>query len=356
MIFEVVLTLALLALLASCSGLKRFQNQYLDAFDTVTVLTDYAKDEAEFNRRSDAFHNEFLKENQLFDIYNDYEGITNLKTVNDHAGREPVRVDPDIISLLKLGRELYTETGGKVNIAGGSVLKLWHKTREAGIADPAHAALPDENELREASEHTDISKLQIDETKGTVYLADPGMSLDVGSIAKGFAVERAKEKLEAAGCGHSLINAGGNVEAISNRGDGRDWVVPVQNPYYIDGSSDQRYAAMVGLSGKCLVTSGDYERYYTVNGQRYHHIIDPDTLYPGTIHRSVTILADDSGLADGLSTALFLMDNSDGRALLDSLNEGAEEGEKIEAFWINADGSVEATSGFQDFVQKDKSY
>ena len=121
---------------AETAGPQRYQATFLTLFDTVTTIVGYAGSKADFTATAQGIHDELLEYHQLYDIYNDYEGMTNLKTVNDRAGQGPVAVDRKILDLLLFSKELYAETGGRVNIAMGSVLSLWHDAREAGIAEP----------------------------------------------------------------------------------------------------------------------------------------------------------------------------------------------------------------------------
>ena len=164
-------------------------------------------------------------------------------------------------------------------------------------------------------------------------------------------LKQLQEKAEAAFKENRLVYE--NVRTIGTRADGKKWVIPIENPDYRDGDTNaEQYAVVTNLDGKSLVTSGDYERYYTVNGVRYSHLIDPDTLYPGTYHRSVSILTSDSGLADALSTGLFLMSVEDGKACLSKLNADRPQEDQIEACWIDADGTMTYTDGFKDYIEK----
>jgi thiamine biosynthesis lipoprotein len=348
------------ASLTGCSKPQRYSGQFMDVFDTVSMTIGFEKSEEKFQKLQDAAHQSLLTNHRLFDIYDDFSGINNLKTINDNAGKQPVKVDPAIIDLLKFGKEVYTLTDGRVNIAYGAVLRLWHEKREAGIADPSHAELPDMNALKEAAKHTSIDDIVIDETNSTVFLKDPEMSLDVGGIAKGYSVEAAGQAVEKLGTDSGfLLNIGGNVKAIKKKADGSKWVVPVEDPAYKDTNSGTPYAETTYLDGMSLVTSGDYERYYVVDGKRYHHIIDPTTLMPAQYHRSVTILMKDSGLADALSTALFNMSTEDGKALIEKINNGQSNFQNtphlsdtpIEAMWIEADGTKITTPGFTKYLK-----
>ncbi len=333
----ILFILAVCLLLPGCNTQPKstkYTATYLTLFDTVTTVVGFAESEAAFTAQAQWVHDELLVYHQLFDIYNDYEGINNLKTVNDNAGIAPVKVDEKIILLLKDCKRYYEFTGGKVNVAMGSVLQLWHEARNDGINDPVNAYIPDVGALAEAAKHTDPSSMIIDEAASTVYLADPQMRLDVGAIAKGWAAE-AVAKAAPKGL---LISVGGNVCATGPKDDqGTPWVVGIQNP---DGGD---YLHTIYVSSGSVVTSGDYQRAYAVDGQLYHHIIDPDTLFPSAYWRSVSVVSGDSALADALSTALFLLPLEEGKQLLKQA--GAE------AMWVNAEGNIYYSENFQAMIR-----
>lgn len=313
---------------------KIYEATFLTLFDTVTVIKGSAQSKEDFSVIAQSIHDELLQYHQFFDIYNDYEGINNLKTVNDRAGEEPVTVDQCIIDLL-LDCKSYCElTDERVNVALGSVLKLWHEARDDGISDPQNASLPELSALQEAALHVSLEAVIIDEAASTVYITDPEVRLDVGAIAKGWSTQRAAEHAPEG----LMISVGGNVCATGPKDEqGTPWVVGIQNPNGDD------YLHTIYVSGGSIVTSGDYQRYYMVDGVRYHHIIDPDTLYPGTLWCSVTIVCDDSGLADALSTALFLLPLEEGQQLLSQC--GAE------AMWVDAEGNQYYSPGFQALIR-----
>ena len=314
---------------------KQYTATFLTLFDTVTTIVGKADSKEAFEAMAQKVHDDLLVYHQLFDIYNDYEGISNLKTVNDAAGIAPVPVDERIIALLKDCKTFYDATGGKVNVAMGSVLSLWHDARSAGIDDPANAALPDGAALQGAAEHISIETVVIDEAASTVYLKDPAASLDVGAIAKGWSVQQVAQDAPSG----LLISVGGNVCATGAKDDaGTAWVVGIQDP---DGG--ENYLHTIYVTGGSVVTSGDYQRTYMVDGKLYHHIIDPETLYPSEYWRSVTIVCPDSGLADALSTALFLLPLEEGQTLLHQYD--------AEAMWVDAGGEIFYSPGFQDLIR-----
>lgn len=319
---------------------QRFEAQFTDVFDTVTNIVGYGESEEVFTGQVSELKEQFDYYNQLYDIYNDYDGVNNIKTINDNAGKEPVKVAPEIIELLKLGKEAYKKTNGQVNIAYGSVLSLWHDYREAGLNNPQKAELPSMEELEIRAAHTDINQLIIDEEASTVYLADSEMSLDVGSIGKGYAVQKVADYARAHDMKQLLISAGGNVCVVGTKEDGEGWSVGVQNP---DLSSDMEYVQKVKLQDVSIVTSGNYQRYYEVDGKQYCHIIDPDTRMPAEHMASVSVIMKDSGQADAMSTALFNMDYEEGKTLVEAMEE-------VEAMWIFEDGSIRYSSGFSKYL------
>lgn len=319
---------------------QRFEAQFTDVFDTVTNIVGYGESEEVFTGQVSELKEQFDYYNQLYDIYNDYDGVNNIKTINDNAGKEPVKVAPEIIELLKLGKEAYEKTNGQVNIAYGSVLSLWHDYREAGLNNPQKAELPSMEELEIRAAHTDINQLIIDEEASTVYLADSEMSLDVGSIGKGYAVQKVADYARTHDMKQLLISAGGNVCVVGTKEDGEGWSVGVQNP---DLSSDMEYVQKVKLQDMSIVTSGNYQRYYEVDGKQYCHIIDPDTRMPAEHMASVSVIMKDSGQADAMSTALFNMDYEEGKTLVEAMEE-------VEAMWIFEDGSIRYSSGFSKYL------
>ena len=336
---RIISLLAVMALvLCGCASLgkpeqKQYTATFLTLFDTVTTVVGHAESEEAFTEITRKIHDDLEVYHQLFDIYNDYDGVNNLKTVNDQAGIGPVKVDQAIIDLLKDCREYYERTDGRVNVAMGSVLELWHEARSRGISDPANAALPDMAELEQAAEHIRFEDIVIDEAASTVFIPDARMSLDVGAIAKGWATQRVAEKAPAG----LLISVGGNVCATGPKQGEHPWVIGIQNP---DGGE---YLHTIYVSGGCVVTSGDYQRTYTVDGKKYHHIIDPDTLMPAAYWRSVSIICEDSALADALSTALFLLPLEQGRALAEQC--GAD------VLWIDGEGKEFVTPGFERIIR-----
>lgn len=307
-IFALVLAVSLIFTLFSCTangsggngGTYEMKKRYFyDYFDTSGAFYDYTvTDESEFEALADRVEAMLLEYHKLYDIYHEYDGITNLATLNKTAGTGAKKVDRKIIDLLLFAKEMHEETDGMVNIAFGAVLSIWHDYREAGVE------LPPASALSEAALHTSFDSVIIDEEALTVEILDPMLSLDVGAVGKGFAVEAVAKMLESEGKSGCVLDVGGNLRTIGKKPDGSGWTAGIINP---DRMSVQSYVYTMTISDSALVTSGSYERFYTVGGVNYHHIINPNTLMPENYYLSVSIKSSSSALSDALSTAIFNM-------------------------------------------------
>lgn len=325
--------------------------EYWGYFDTISRIYSYAGEtEEQFIANCDEAASLLSEYNKLFDIYNAYEKddadkykdekdkyINNLYTLNKNAGGEPIELDKKLIEFLNYTKEIYTLTKGENNVMLGSVLKLWHDCRTAAEKDPNNARIPNMDDLVEASKHTSIDSLVIDTENNTAVITDPLASIDVGAIGKGYATEKVAQMLEAKGVNSYVLNIGGNIRIIGTKPDGSGWVTGIKDPF----NKDYGYCFYLMLSNISCVTSGVYERFFTVNGKQYHHIIDKDTLMPAEGFASISIITKDSGLADSLSTALFTMTFEEGYELINSL-------EGVEALWVFSDKTIKFTDGIKD--------
>lgn len=333
--------------LAGCGKkTEKFSTYSFDYFDTVTTITGYAESKESFDKVAESVLAELSEYHKLFTIYHRYDGLENLCTINEtvDGAHRTVTVDRRIIEMLLYAKEMYEKTDGTVNIAMGSVLSIWHDYRTEGIDEPWSAKLPPMEKLEEAAKHKDINQIVIDKEACTVTLTDPDMKLDVGAIAKGYAVEMAARSLEEAGVTGYVINVGGNVRTVGKKTDGEKWLVGIENP---EEDSEKAYLAYLELAGESLVTSGSYQRYYVVDGKRYHHIIDPETLMPSEGYVSVSVVVKSSADGDALSTALFCMDLEEGMTLVERLPD-------TEAMWVLNDGTRYESSGFARYKSESK--
>lgn len=339
------LILTILITTTSCSAKeqKKYSAQFLELFNTITEIVAYSDSKEDFSAFAQLIYDNLEEYHKLYDKYNNYDGINNIKTINDNAGIKPVKVDQRIIDLLLFSKNQYQQSEGKVNIAMGSVLEIWHEYREDGINNPETASLPSMEQLEAANIHTDIDKLIIDEASSTVYLSDANMRLDVGAIAKGYATEQVSLIAKDNGYKNFLLSVGGNVRSMGTKGPKKElWSVGIQNP---DKTSEKKSLFTLSLTNLSLVSSGNYERYYTVNGKVYHHIIDPVTLMPAEYFTSVSIVCEDSGLADALSTTIYNMPLEEGKALIESL-------EDVEALWVLPNGEIKYSEHFEELIKQ----
>ena len=314
-------------------------------FNTVITIISYQPSQEDFDEMVAYLDGEMDRLNKLYDIYHDYPGVNNIKTINDNAGVAPVEVDQDIIDLLLFSKDWHEKSGGRLNVAMGSVLKVWHDKREEYDWYGGDVQLPELSLLQEKAQHIDINNVEIDDENNTVYLTDPEMRLDVGAVAKGFATEMICDAL-AEKYDNFCISAGGNVKCHGQPKDDRvRWGIGIENPMVdenwqmIGGNIDMAYYN----TDMSLVCSGGYQRYMVIDGQRYHHIIDPSTLYPEEVYLGVSILCEDSGMADALSTTLFLMQPAEAMAFVEAMDG-------VDCILVETDGTTHISSGASAYL------
>ncbi|MBQ3588674.1 MAG: FAD:protein FMN transferase [Oscillospiraceae bacterium] len=359
-IISLILTIAMACTsLTGCSPkYEKFSGAIWEgAFNTVIQVITYQQSQEDFDRFYRTLEEEFIRYHQLYDIYNEYSGMNNICTVNRNAGKQPVKVDKEIIDLLLFSKEWHEKSGGRLNVAMGSVLKVWHDLREEydrwqddvlydyGDPDACPVQLPDMALLQEKAQHTDIDCVEIDTENMTVFITDENVQLDVGGIAKGYATECIADLL-AEKYDNFIISAGGNVRCHGRPKDGRRrWGVGIENPavdenwQMIGGNIDMAYYN----TDMSLVCSGGYQRYMVIDGQRYHHIIDPSTLYPEEVYLGVSILCEDSGMADALSTTLFLMQPAEAMAFVEAMDG-------VDCILVETDGTTHISSGASAYL------
>ena len=320
-------------------------------FDTYLSLIVWCESQEKFDELFEISTNSFTMYHQLFDIYNNYEGINNLKTINDMAGISEVKVEQEIIDMLLLAKNFSDLSANEFNITMGSVFEVWHDYRtdaEDLFMDTGEFGdLPKDEELSDAAKTIGWEYVTINDENNTVFISNEDVSLDVGGIAKGYAAEMIALKLIERGVTTAIVDAGGNNRIIGEKIDETPWRVGIQHPQG-DGS-----LFTLDLSpNSSVVTSGDYQRFYVAKDlEKYHHIIDPDTLYPATYFRSISIITNNSAIADALSTTLFTMNYEDGIAFVNEFNEQNPEN-TIEVVWIS-DLDKQADNLENSFIKDD---
>lgn len=333
----ILLSALILPSLFSCSKISKETAESFDCFDTYSSLTVYCE-KNEFEAYEKEFNSVTKKYHELFDIYNAYDGVTNLKILNDRASLAPITVSRELFDALALAKELCLTTNGKCNVAIGALSSLWHNARELSNQEPSGAFIPSKSDINEALLHVDINALILDEKEFTVFYSDPELKLDLGAVAKGYVASLLYERLINLGCQSFILNLGGNIVTHGNKSNGEAYLAKIENPFE---DKSLEFESAIELKDETLVTSGSYQRFFTVDGKKYSHIIDVENGYPSERFASVSVETDASrsALADALSTALFCMSYEDGLALIDSLDG-------VSALWIFNDGSCKASSTF----------
>ena len=300
-------------------------------FDTYFVFHKFTASRAEFDEYALLVEEELGRLHMLFDIHHEYEGINNLKTVNLNAGLVPVHVDGCIIQLIMYGAWAYGFTYGAVNIAFGSVLELWRPFLLGEADGPPYFG-----DLEEANRATNINAMGFDTYSSTVFLGHGGMSIDVGSIAKGYALTRIAGIL--GDNGSWLLDFGGDVLARGfNHDADRYWRVGIRNP-----ANQNEIIKSVDVQNKSVASSGNYLRSVILNDSLYHHIIDPSTLMPARGFAQTTAIHENPIVAEALSTAMFILPFNEGLRLVESIGAAG--------IWVLEDGEVVIHQGGDAFT------
>lgn len=322
-----LLMVPLFLLCAGCGSQQEASRQFF-AMDTVMNVTAYGPHGA------DAVQAVQQTVSRLDGLLSRTDADSQISQLNAHAGDgTAVAVEADVAQLLRLAQDASGLLPGTFDVTIAPVMDAWGFT-----TDDRH--VPTEQSLSDALALVDGSALVVDEEASTARLERPGMEVDLGGIAKGFAARQAEDAFRAAGAEAGILDLGGNVTVIGSRPDGGAWRVAVKDP-----QDTERYLCVLSLSDVTASTSGGYERYFEEDGVRYHHIIDPRTGWPAESGLlSVTVVSADAVLADVLSTSLFVAGEE--QAL--DFWRGRED---IELILCTADGRVLVTEGLSDGFQ-----
>lgn len=226
-----------------------------------------------------------------------YRPDSELSRVNAGAAQAPVAVSDELFALLHRAQEISAQTGGAFDVTMGPLIDLWDIRSGRGV-------VPDGAAVAAALQCVGYEKLELDAAAKTVYFTQPGMKLELGGIAKGYAGGRVRDILQSAGATGAIVDLGGNIVTVPRK-NGKPFAIGLQDPAQPHGGY---FTTVQAAGGQSVVTSGPYERYFEADGEIYHHIFDPETGYPArTGLQSVTVVSDDGTLADALSTALFVL-------------------------------------------------
>ena len=275
----------------------------------------------------------FAEIRRIEELMSTYIPESQISKINSAAGKKAVKVDHELLRLIKRAVEYAEMTEGGFNIAVGPLIKLWRVSEGGNI--------PKKDEIKKTHEIIDYRDIVINEKKETVFLKKNGMAIDLGGIAKGYASDRAEIVLKKNGIVSGIVAVAGDINAFGKKEDGNKWRVGIQHP-----RKKGKFIGIIELEDEAVSTSGDYERFFIRDGKRYHHIIDPKTGEPAGKCQSVTIIAKEATATDALSTGIFVMGPEKGMELIERLPD-------VEGIIIDAKGNMAVSSGLKNRI-KDK--
>lgn len=289
--------------LSGCKRAPKEAHRTEFLMDTTITITAYG------SQSEQAVEAAFAEMRRLADLMNANDSNSEVALINKNAGLKPVRVSPETFKLLEMSLEYSELSNGAFDVTVRPLVELW------GIGKK-DKYVPSEDEIQQVLKLVDYRKIILDPQKRTVFLSVPGMGIDLGGVAKGYAADQAKEVLKKYGVSSALIGAGGNIWAMGVRPDGQKWRIGIRHPRPETGN---QLMAVLPCQDVTVVTSGDYERYFVRDGMRYHHIFDPRTGRPANKLISATVVGTNSAEADILSTALFVLGAEQGQTLIGKL-------------------------------------
>lgn len=299
------------------------------AFGTVCSITLYERNAEKVLDKC------FARLQELDDIFNINEENSDINLINKQAGISSVTVSKEAIFVLKQAKEFAKLTDGNFDPTIGPLVRVWN-------INGTNPKVPKQSKIDEARALVNFENLILNENTNTAYI-EKNMSLDVGGIAKGFAADEMVKILAENDITYGIINLGGNVFAYGSKKVNRkdeNWNIGIKNPINPDLGS----AFSVKVKNKTVVTSGNYERFFEENGNRYHHIIDVKDGYPaqnGVV--SFSIIADSSLMADALSTSCFILGREKGIELLENLG--------VQGFCVTKDKKVYTTDSLKNNLE-----
>ena len=281
-------------------------------------ITVVAKDSATANGYIDTAIDEISRIEKVISSWNP---TSQTSEINRNAGIQPIKVDEELYQLIERAIGISKLTDGAFDISYASMDRIW-------TFDGSMTEMPSEKDIKRSVSKVGYQNIILDPNKQTVFLKIPGMKMGFGAIGKGYAADKAKALLIEKGVVSGIINASGDMNTWGKQPNGNPWKVAITNPL-----DKQKAFAMLPISEGAVVTSGNYEKFVTLNNKKYSHIIDPRTGYPSSGILSVTVFAPKAELADALATSVFVMGKEVGLNRINQLS-------KIECIIVDEDGNL----------------
>ncbi len=317
----------ILIFLASCTMKPKVYDDTRLIMDTLVEVKLSGVPKKIAGRGVEVVFNEFNRVDRLMSRFKPRSAVSGF----NNRFEATLKVDPELYNLLKQADEVSRVSGGAFDVTLEPVITLYN-------FDETKKVIPGRRKLDEALKYVGYQKIRYG-ADNTLFVAEPKLRIDLGGIAKGYALKRAARLLERAGIGNFLINAGGDIVVRGLKTDGSPWLLGIRNP---------RGLGIIGklrVTDTAVVTSGDYERFFFYQGRRYHHILDPKTGRPAPLCRSVTVIYPDPAAADAYATAIFILGPEEGMKLVQSVKG-------LEALIIAQDGTITKSKGFKYEAQQ----
>jgi thiamine biosynthesis lipoprotein len=293
------------------------------AMGTVIEITLIVNDEEKANKAALQAFQEIKRIETLMSPWLDSSDVTRI---NRSSGKERVKVSPETMEVIKKAQEISELSEGGFDITADALTELWRGARKKKIP-------PSIEEVKEKLGLVNFKNIEMDQ-EGKVFLKKKGMAIDLGGIAKGYAVDRAFELLKSLGYKNLIVNAGGDLR-VGGTKNKQPWSIGIQNPREF-----QKILARISVLDTAIATSGDYEKYFIYQGKRYHHIFNPRDGFPTEGSQSVTIIAKDCITADGLATAVFVLGAEKGYSLCQKL-------EGVDCIIVDKEGKIIFSPGLK---------
>lgn len=298
----------------------------MDTLITISAVSDSG------NKAETAIDKAFAEIEKIDNLVNFFSDKSEISGINKNAGKKAVKVSPETLEVIEKAIYASEKTNGAFDVTIGPEIALWdfHKKIK-----------PEDMAIKQRLQLVDYKALTLYKNPPSAYLKKKGMLIDPGGVAKGYAADRAVEVMKKNGIKSGLVAIAGDIKAFGLRPDSKPWKIGIRNPR--QKNKDDEIMATVDLSDMAISTSGDYERYFIVEGRRYHHILNPKTGYPADGCRSVSVIAREGAVTDPFSTGIFILGAEKGLKLLEEMG--------IDGIIVDKDGKIHTTSGLRGKVE-----